>query len=91
MNNAQRVVIQLVGETTNGAPTQPEDRPTPASRLPSWIIQGTPEHTGGGVCWCQPTYEDVPEGGRLFIHRRTLDDPKWEDIAGDQWTPRRGG
>lgn len=89
MNNAQRVVMQM-GEGPNGAPTDPEDRPAPASRLPSWAVQGTPRHTGDGTCWCQPTYEDVPGGGRLFIHRRTIDDPKWEDIAGDQWTPRRG-
>lgn len=87
MNNAQRVVMQLSGEAPNGAPTTPEDRPPPASRLPSWVIRAPLEHMMGGVCWCQPTYEDVPGGGRLFIHRPTIDSPARAALLGAPHDP----
>lgn len=33
-------------------------------------------HASGGLCWCQPTFEqDAATGARLFIHRRTADGP----------------
>jgi hypothetical protein len=62
-----------------GNPTEPEHRPPPASRLPSWVIREPLEHMSGGVCWCQPTYEEDPAtGGRVFIHRATIDSPARE-------------
>jgi len=62
----------------NYAPER-EDRPAPASRLPSWVIAEPPEHILDGMCWCQPTVEDTLDGGHLFIHRRTIDSPRLED------------
>lgn len=34
--------------------------------------------TDGGYCWCQPTVEGYVEG-RVVIHRRSLDSPRYED------------
>lgn len=42
------------------------------------------EHELSGFCWCQPTYEDTPDGGRIFIHRRTLDSPHIEREVGTE-------
>lgn len=37
------------------------------------------DHEASSTCWCQPVYEDTPEGGRIFVHRRFLDGPVYED------------
>jgi hypothetical protein len=41
-------------------------------------IPDEPFHLLGSPCWCQPTVEDVLPSGRLVIHRRTLDSPRYE-------------
>jgi hypothetical protein len=41
-------------------------------------IPDEPFHSLGSPCWCQPAVEEVPPQGRLIIHRRTLDSPRYE-------------
>lgn len=36
------------------------------------------EHVLNGFCWCQPLAEAQPDGGYVYIHRRTLDSPHIE-------------
>jgi len=39
-----------------------------------------PVHVLDGTCWCQPVldYEDPVTGGRVFVHRKTIDGPAYE-------------
>lgn len=37
------------------------------------VGEAEPEHRDDGFCWCQPTVEDVPPNGRIYIHRRWID------------------
>ena len=40
---------------------------------------GCRSHDHGTFCWCQPIVDTVPPfGGRIVIHRRTLDSPHRE-------------
>jgi len=38
------------------------------------------DHRLDGFCWCQPSVEEVPPDGRIFIHRQTIDSPHREVV-----------
>jgi hypothetical protein len=45
-----------------------------------------PEHITGGTCWCQPVidYEDPVTGGRVLVHRLTIDGPAYVEEPTDE-------